>query len=250
MTHNASPITRQMPGIFITGTDTGVGKTVVAAALAWSLKQRGIAVGVMKPIETGVDSAGEIFSDSACLRNAAGVEDAMELISPYRFPAPLAPLAAARLMGRTIDLDHVVDAYHQLCTKHSYLVVEGVGGVMVPIRADCSVLDLMARLGLPAVLVGPAILGGVNHVLLTVDKLRSRGIQVAAVMLNALEKDRRASMMQVQTTTELIKELSGVPVMGPLRGEPSLVTSWELGIRRIAEDPSLMKLVETLTQRV
>ena len=120
-------------GCFITGTDTGVGKTVIATALVRCLKENGISVGVMKPVETGVAHGETDGSDAARLRNAAGIADSPDVVSPYRLQAPLAPLAAARLEGITIEMERIVSAYERLSVRYPCIVVEGVGGVMVPL---------------------------------------------------------------------------------------------------------------------
>jgi dethiobiotin synthetase len=125
-------------GVFITGTDTGVGKTLVTTALVLCLKQRGLSVGVMKPIETGCGSGGAAGSDAARLHAAAGMTDPVEVVSPYRFPDPLAPLDAARRAGTTIQERKILAAFRTLAARHMLMLVEGAGGVLVPIskRAD------------------------------------------------------------------------------------------------------------------
>src|SRR5437899_2328193 len=145
-------------GCFVTGTDTGVGKTVVAAALAICLRQRGLNVGVMKPVETGVGERGSTLSDAEYLRAAGGAVDPVDAIGPYRLAAPLAPLAAARQAGTVIEMDRILTAYERLAAGHTLMVVEGIGGVLVPIGHHFNVRDLIARLGLPTVVVGRATL--------------------------------------------------------------------------------------------
>ena len=233
-------------GCFITGTDTGVGKTVVAAALALCLKRRGIAVGIMKPVETGIAGRGGYPSDGDCLRSAIGVDDPIELVSPYRFPAPLAPLAAARLSGSTIDIERILAAYQQLAARYPYVIVEGVGGVMVPLAPRHLVRDLIVQLHLPAVVVGRATLGGVNHALLTVEGLRQSGITIVGIALNVTGSGHESSegRMQEDSTVGLVTELSGVPVIGPIRYEALLPGSWEAGLEKVAGDSEITELAE------
>ena len=133
-------------GIFITATDTGVGKTVVTAALAVALRKRGYAVGVMKPIETGVPSSADAGSDAARLRAAARSSDALTEIRPYAFRRPLAPLDAARLEKRTVTLPTIMRAFRTLQSRHEVLLVEGVGGVHVPITSSLDVSDLIYQI--------------------------------------------------------------------------------------------------------
>lgn len=230
-------------GCFVTGTDTGVGKTLITAALALCLKQRGLRVGVMKPIETGqLDGSG--VSDAERLRAIVEAPDPVEIVTPYRFSAPLAPLAAARLAGSTIDMDRIVAAYETLAAGHPMVVVEGIGGVMVPISPQVTVRDLIARLGLPAVVVGRASLGGVNHALLTVEALRERGVVTLGIVLNHPAAPPRSPMdaMQEESTVELVKELSGVPVIGPLPHEAAFDRAWEAGLAKLAQHPGIREL--------
>lgn len=243
-------MSRFLRGCFVTGTDTGVGKTVVAAALARCLRQHGLSVGVMKPIETGYPAGTSSTSDADRLRAAIGTPDSLDLVSPYRFSAPLAPLAAARRAGLTIEIERIVSARKDLAARHQYLVVEGVGGVMVPITDHLTVCDLIVRLSLPAIVVSHATLGSVNHALLTLGALRQRGIAILGIVLN-----QRTSLsggpndrLQQEATVRLVKELSGVPVVGPLRHEAVLDQAWETGLAKIVSDPAIRTLADLVTQ--
>ena len=130
-------------GIFITGTDTGVGKTLVTAALALHLKKRGLAVGVMKPLETGVLSARTAQSDAARLRSIIESEETLGAICPYSFELPVAPLAAAQAEGQTINPETIKKVYRLLSGRYDCMVVEGIGGVRVPITPKISVTELI-----------------------------------------------------------------------------------------------------------
>jgi len=223
-------------GCFITGTDTGVGKTVIAAALARCLKENGISVGVMKPVETGVAHGETDGSDAARLREAAGIADSSDVVSPYRLQAPLAPLAAARLEGVTIEMERIVSAYERLGVRYPCIVVEGVGGVMVPLTPQLYLRDLIERLGLPALLVGRATIGGVNHALLSLSALRMREIPVLGIVLNhagpTLESE--GERREVDSTSNLMREFADVPVFGPIRYEPQLRDWGSGGLGEIA----------------
>ncbi len=235
---------RQPRGCFVAGTDTGVGKTLVASLLAFCLQRDGIAVGVMKPVETGTDSPAR--SDAARLKTSIGCADPLDLISPYRLPAPLAPLAAAREAGVTIDLARIMAAFKELTARHEFLVVEGVGGVMVPLAEQLDVLNLIERLGLPVLVVGRATLGGVNHALLTIEALRRRRIAIAGMILNR-PTARPASVQERQqqaTTVSLLKELSGVRVVGPLPHHAGVEEDWGKGMAGLAVDPATRELVD------
>ena len=165
---------RRGAGVFVTGTDTGVGKTLVTAALALALKRLGRSVGVMKPIETGITPSRVERSDAARLRAVVESEETLGAICPYQFEQPVAPLAAAQAERRTIDLRVIRQVYRLLVNRYDYVVVEGIGGVRVPIAPKADVMDLIRSLKLPVVVVGRAGLGGINHALLVVDALRRR----------------------------------------------------------------------------
>jgi dethiobiotin synthetase len=245
-------------GCFVTGTDTGVGKTVVAAALAICLRQRGLNVGVMKPVETGVRERGSTLSDAEYLRAAGRVVDPVDVISPYRLAAPLAPLAAARQAGTVIEMDRILAAYERLAAGHTLMVVEGIGGVLVPIGHHFNVRDLIARLGLPTVVVGRATLGGVNHALLTVEALKQRRIAILGIVLNhaaipsepSWKRPDAIDTRQGDSTVELVKELSGVPVLGPLRHEPMLAQARDAGSGKVAAEDAIRTLADLIMKDV
>jgi len=169
-------------GVFITGTDTGVGKTFVGALLAAGLKKRGVDVGVMKPVETGC--ADMVPADALVLRKAAGVDDSVALICPAVFREPLAPLAAAREEGRDVDIESIRAAWRELGARHRMLIVEGAGGLMVPVTADRLMVDLVMEMGYPLLVVAANRLGCINHLMLTLDAASKRKIEIAGVVLN------------------------------------------------------------------
>lgn len=236
-------------GYFISGTDTGVGKTVVAAAVATGLRLRGVKVGVMKPIETGVQEAGEQVSDGRRLCSAAGVTDARDMVSPYRFGPPLAPLAAARVAGIEIEPQNLLVAFRSLASRYAMVLVEGVGGVMVPIAPNMFVVDLMGMLGLPVLLVARPTLGSVNHALLSLRQLKDRAIPLAGIVLNrtAMGGGSPEQVTQERSTVALIKELTGVPVFGPLPYVPDLLGHWEAGMKTLCADPAFKELLTEVT---
>lgn len=170
------------PGWFVTGTDTGVGKTVVACALAEELRARHIDVGVMKPIETGVGGQGPL--DAMALAEAAGADDALERICPVQLALPAAPSAAAAAEGSAITLPRIQAAFDALRARHECMIVEGAGGLLVPIRERDSMADLARALGLPLLIVARGRLGTINHTLLTLEVAAARGLPVAGVILS------------------------------------------------------------------
>ncbi|OGW64482.1 MAG: dethiobiotin synthase [Nitrospirae bacterium RIFCSPLOWO2_02_FULL_62_14] len=236
-------------GCFITGTDTGVGKTLVTAALAACLAQRGLSVGVMKPVETGYGGEGASGSDAARLYAAAGMTDPVEAMSPYRFPDPLAPLDAARRTGTIIRVDRILAAFRVLAARHSLMLVEGAGGVRVPLSDKADMRDLIERLGLPVVVVGRTAIGSINHVLLTVESLERRRIPIAGIILNQTRAAAPATVdgMQQTSTVALLRTRSGVPVIGPLPYEPLLPASWEQGLAATAGSAAISDLADLVT---
>lgn len=205
----------QAKGYFITGTDTAVGKTFVTAGIAAALKEKRINVGVMKPVETGCpENAGKLEpQDALCLKNAAGVNDELDLINPYRFKAPLAPSIASRLEGKDIDLKRIKKCYDALAIKHSIMLVEGAGGLLAPLNEKETIADLVKLLGLPLIVIAESRLGAINHTLLTVKHAQSVGMEVKGIILNypALSLNETLSANQ-----EEIKRLANIPVLGEL----------------------------------
>lgn len=204
------------PGIFITGTDTDVGKTVVAAGLALALKARGINVGVMKPIATGCHGVSEerlVSADAVALFEAAENEFPA-LTNPSRYRNPLAPNVAATIEKREVDIAHIKEAYLELQNHYDYIIVEGVGGLMVPITKDYFVSNLIRDFNLPVLIVARSSLGTINHTLLTVDAAMIRGFDVRGIIFNR-QPTVNYSMADI-TNPKVIHELSGVPVLGSL----------------------------------
>jgi dethiobiotin synthetase len=159
-----------------------VGKTLVTCALARGLRARGVDVGVMKPAETGVGPDGPL--DAIALREAAGVDDALDLVCPQQFALPAAPTVAAAHEGREVDLAVVDAAWSVLRSRHGTMLVEGAGGLLVPMAAGVGMADLAARLGLPVLVVGRGALGTINHTLLTLEAAERRGLEVRGVVLS------------------------------------------------------------------
>jgi dethiobiotin synthetase len=201
-------------GIFITGTDTGVGKTFVGAGLVATLRERGIDVGVMKPAETGcVLRKGVLVPrDALKLMKAGGVDDPLDLVNPYRFRDPLAPASAAAHAGKTIGIKRIVSAFRMLARKHAYMVVEGAGGIMVPLTSNHQYLELAKVLNLPVLVVARPGLGTINHTLLTVMALRSFKLHIAGIVINHRSKKRPG--LADRTGPPFIERLSGVPIVG------------------------------------
>jgi dethiobiotin synthetase len=168
-------------GVFVTGTGTEVGKTVVAAAIARTRAGAGERVAVFKPAESGLEEGGE--PDHALLRRAAGSELSDDQIAPYRYGPPVSPHLGAELAGETIDAARLRAAAQEAATGADLLIVEGVGGFLVPLTLGYLVRDFARDLGLPVVVAATPGLGTINHTLLTVEAVRSVGLDVLAVVL-------------------------------------------------------------------
>jgi dethiobiotin synthetase len=175
-------------GYFITGTDTGVGKTVVTALLASILRRQGLHVGVMKPVETGCPRDGDHLmpQDSLFLRQISGCLAPQELVTPYTFAEPLAPAIAAERAGVTIEMKHIRKCYEQLLVEHDIVLVEGAGGLLVPLTAQFTMHDIAAELDLPVLIVVCNRLGAINHTALTVTVARERS-QILGIVLNHIQ---------------------------------------------------------------
>jgi dethiobiotin synthetase len=169
-------------GLFVTGTDTGVGKTLVARALVRGLRERGVDVGVMKPVETGVGAAGP--EDALALRAAAGTSDPLDLVCPFALALPAAPTVAAAAEGRSVELATIAHAFAKLASRHECMVVEGAGGLLVPLAKGAHMADLARELGLPLLVVARAALGTINHTPLTLEAARTRALRVAGVVIS------------------------------------------------------------------
>jgi dethiobiotin synthetase len=202
-------------GLFVTGTDTGVGKTEVAVALVGGWRARGLDVGAMKPAQSGVEDG--LPTDADRLREAAGGGDPPALVCPYSLRAPLAPAVAARLEGVEISLDRVLAAAAALAGRHAALVVEGAGGLLVPLSAGATFADLAVALGLPVLVVARAGLGTVNHAALTCEALRARALRVAGVVLN--RSATAADPSEPHNAAE-IERLTGARVLAAIPHEP------------------------------
>jgi dethiobiotin synthetase len=197
--------------LFVTGTDTGVGKTTVTCALAAALVARGTSVGVAKPIETGwpSDPEGVALTDAARLKYFSSFPQSLEDVTPYRLRDPLAPMVAARREGRTIDLDGLDRSIRRLRRTYATVLIEGAGGLLVPVADKITFADLAARWGAPLLVVVGNRLGALNHAALTFRSAASRGLRIAGYVVNALSPDADVASA---TNVETLRELLGPPI--------------------------------------
>ena len=173
---------KRAASLFVTGTDTGVGKTVVSCALVRELRRREIDAAGMKPIETGVGADGP--RDALALRAAAGDSDALDDVCPQRFSLAAAPSVAAAAEGRRVEVWAIRRAFERLAARHDCVVVEGAGGLLVPVAEKLDMAGLARELDLPLLLVARAALGTINHTLLTLEAAVARGLAVVGVVIS------------------------------------------------------------------
>jgi dethiobiotin synthetase len=205
--------------LFITGTDTGVGKTVVAGAIANWFHRRGARVAVLKPMATGCvrRREGLVSEDAEFLAHCADARHPLDLICPQRFLEPLAPAVAAERAGTPVDWAAVQRSIDLMCRESHVLIVEGVGGVMVPLDQRHTVLDLANWLGLSAVVVARPGLGTINHTRLTVEALRSR-TKVAGIVVNRYPAENPG--LAEETNLRALEKWGRVPLLCVVPDEP------------------------------
>jgi dethiobiotin synthetase len=207
-----------MKGYFITGTDTNVGKTVATAVLATLFQEKNKKVSVMKPVGTGgKDVDGRLISEDAIfLKDILKLPAPLELINPVCLKHPLAPKVAADQTGQEVDLAAVTVAFEYLKDKGKpdIMLIEGVGGILVPIRHDYLVVDMIKQLGFPVIIVARPGLGTINHTLLTTSFLKQEKIPIAGIIFNNVRKSEKS--LAEKTNPQEIKRLSGLPILGEI----------------------------------
>jgi dethiobiotin synthetase len=206
-----SPIS--IPGLLITATDTGVGKTLIASAIAAHLRRRGLRVAVSKPCATGCATRREglVSEDAEFLAHFADTRHTLELVCPQRFAEPLAPAIAAERAGEPLDWPLIDRAIQTMCEGADVIVVEGIGGILTPMDPKHTFLDVAAWLKLPAVVVARPGLGTINHTLLTCQALRARNIPVAGVVINRYPPETPG--VAEETNPRAIERWGKVPVL-------------------------------------
>jgi dethiobiotin synthetase len=200
-----------LKSILITGTDTSVGKTIVASGIAAAFDARGLGVGVLKPAETGCQrsSLGLVATDARQLAFFSRCRAGDDTICPYRFEEALAPQVAAERAGRTIDITQIVSAHEHLAATHDVVLIEGAGGLLVPLRDCFTYANLCHRLSARLLIVVGNRLGAINHAALTVHHARQLGLPSAGYVVNALlPEDDLAS----ETNVDFLARLLGPPL--------------------------------------
>jgi dethiobiotin synthetase len=216
------PSLARIKGVFVTGTDTGVGKTWIAAGITAVLRRWGMSAGYFKPVQSGCpeENGRLVPTDALFARELAGLEEPLELLTPIALRLPLAPGVAAAREGVVVDLERIARAWEELGSRYALLVTEGAGGLYVPLRDnDFLVLDMARWLRLPVIVVARAGLGTINHTVLTVKAAQQAGVPVAGVVINRYPE--RPSLAE-ETNPEVIAGLTDVPILGKVPDIPQI----------------------------
>lgn len=227
-------------GTLVTGTDTGVGKTLVACALLRVLASRGLRAIGMKPVAAGCEERDGtlVNEDVAALIAASSASAPVDQVNPYRFRPPVAPHLAAAREGQRISLNRIRDAYAALCQCAEHIVVEGAGGLLVPLGSGKDFRDVAAVLGIPVVLVVGMRLGCLNHALLTAEAIQARGLRLAGWVANSLDP----GMAEFDGNLQTLRERLPAPLLGVLPyGPPSVAAAAALigaGAERLGSPPT------------
>jgi dethiobiotin synthetase len=199
-----------MKPLFITATDTDIGKTYVCAGLAYALKKLDIDVGIMKPFACGIkEKTGFSSNDLTILANAAMTDDAEDLINPFFFPVPASPYTAAKNLDVKIDIGHVLDCFKRLDGIHDIVLVEGIGGIMTPILKDYAIIDMIKDLMANTIIVTSSKIGTVNHTILTCKMCKNMNIPVKGLIINNFD----STGYPIPELEQDLTELTGLPIL-------------------------------------
>lgn len=203
----------KMKGLFVTGTDTGVGKTLIAGGIANLLRFNGKRVGVFKPIGTGCthQHEGLINADADFLRTCSHCNFSLSEINPVGYVTPAAPLVCEEFENRVVDFPKIAETYKKICADSDYMIVEGIGGVRVPISANIDVLDLAKEFQMPVLIVTRPDLGTINHTLLTIDAVRATGLEIAGVVISGY--DIESAGLAEESLAGVLEECGNVDVL-------------------------------------
>ncbi|WP_332694988.1 dethiobiotin synthase [Halalkalibacter lacteus] len=199
-----------MKGIFVTGTDTDVGKTIISGGLAAVLKDLEIDIGVFKPMISGI-SRQDPESDTSILKRMSCTPLSKEEISPFQYKEPVAPYVAQQIEGTRVRIAEVLDYWEKIRDRHDFFIVEGAGGISVPLGENFLVSHLITALELPIVIVTRPDLGTVNHTFLTIQYAKSLGLDILGIVINGMSD---SPSLAEKTNPKLIEELCEVPVLG------------------------------------
>lgn len=200
-------------GLFVTGTDTDVGKTIVTGALAAALRAENLNIGVWKPVQSGA-LLGSGETDAERLLQYSGIHERAGEVASFTFQAPLTPMLAAKQEGVAITLQEIITAGQPLIHRYESVLIEGAGGVAVPLTEDSLVVDLISELRIPALIVARSGLGTINHTLLTVSYLQQHGVPIIGFILNDGDSKEMYNDSSAATNAELIERYCGISFLG------------------------------------
>ena len=215
-------------GLFVTGTDTGVGKTLIAGGIANILARSGKKVGVFKPVASGCRKTREglVSEDAEFLAYCANSELPLSVINPVTFEIPAAPIVCQEAEGREVDFEQISSAYKYICENSDIVIVEGIGGIRVPISKDVDVLDLAKAFGLRMVIIARPGLGTINHTLLTIDAVVEAGLRLAGIVISGYDESK--ATVAERTVAEVIARCRDVSVLAVVPFDP--MTNIKAGI--------------------
>jgi dethiobiotin synthetase len=222
-------------GLFITGTDTGVGKTLITSGIACILRRQGLKVGVFKPVATGcrIEMNELVSRDSEFLRICAELDEPMTVITPASYETPAAPIVCARKENRPIDYEQIAAMYNYLARTCDVILVEGIGGALVPLDEHTMIIDLAAKMKLPTVIVAREKMGTINHTLMTIQAVRNAGLHVAGVVING--HIYPSAGIAEETAPKIIAELGDTKILATVgQDDQSSVETLSLGQMIIA----------------
>ena len=196
-----------MTSLFVTGTDTDVGKTCIAASIVSHLSKRNVNVGVMKPFASGYKATADSISDDVkILMKYSGISDPVDLVNPYFFEIPTSPYDACKQLNLEIDLSRVIDSYKQLVSIHDVVIVEGIGGIMTPISKNYFVSDLISDLQMNTIVVTGSKVGTVNHLMLTYQHAKEKNLCLNGFVINQNVSDGYESSNLKQQIIDLTEQ--------------------------------------------
>ena len=202
-----------MTSLFITGTDTDVGKTCVTAGIVNLLSKLNVDVGVMKPFASGYKAnANSVSEDVEILMRYSGVSDPVNLINPYYFEIPTSPYDASKQLNLEIDLSKVIDSYNKLSSMHDVVIVEGIGGLMTPLIKNYFVSDLISDLNLNSIIVTGSKIGSVNHIMLTYEHAQQKNLNLNGFVINQNVSDG----YELSNLKDQISDLTGEIIHGEI----------------------------------
>jgi dethiobiotin synthetase len=237
-----------MSGLFITGTDTGVGKTRFTSLLARALIARDIPIKVSKPIATGAKYVpdGDLLSDDTLVLGRASQDDDLTAITPYCFETPANPALAARLAGKSFRMADLVQAVRNRQHEGTFTLVEGVGGLMCPLTETETIADFARTLNLPIIIVARRSLGTLNHLFLTLQAAKAHGLKVAGIIMS--ETEPAVDLASRHNPTEFALR-SNIPILAVLPHETSLEAPQSLRIVESVDWLKVLKIPETISPR-